>query len=217
MRSGSTGASMSSKKFDQSREGARLQSTNGNLSSRLIAAFATAAALAFGLRATIDLFGEVRYWSPETPVEYAAVALTSLALLLLGGTLWAMGRAWKGSKTKTGLMAKFSGFSINVAATAAVVVAVSNFLEDYLRMRWFGTTFVAGGLVLILALLTATVALFAATPPKETAEAVLLLAITVGVASLAFLFVASAALLAAAAYHGWGRPKSRNRPDLAGT
>ena len=207
---------MSSRMFDQSRKGARLQTAHGKSGSRRIAVLATLTALAVGLRGALDLFGEVTYWNPQTPRDYAAVVLSSIAFLLLGSTLWAIGQDWKGRKTKTGRMARFRRFSIAVAGIAAVVISVSNFLEDYLLMRWFGATFVAGSLVLFVALLVATLARFAAPPRKETAEAFLLLAITAGVIFSALSpFPAVAALLAAAAYYSFGLRRGRDQADPA--
>lgn len=102
-----------------------------------------------------NAFGEIRYWSPETPLEYTAVALLSVALLFLGATLWALGSFWATHDHLPGRAAKLSWLAVRVAGVAAVVVSVSNFLEDYLRLRWFGMTFVIGALALLLGLLCA--------------------------------------------------------------
>lgn len=188
----------------------------GHPGSRPVAVLATLAAVAFGLRAVIELPGEVTYWDPQTPRDYAAVALTSLALLFLGGTLWAMGRTGQRMDTRTRKAARVSRVSLRTAAAAALVVSFSNFLEDFLRLRWFGTTFVAGILVLSLALLTATVARFAATPRKAPAEALLLLAITAGVVFLSLsMFLACLALLAVAAYYARSRITTVRPPSDA--
>jgi uncharacterized membrane protein YvlD (DUF360 family) len=65
-------------------------------------------------------------------------------------------------------------------------------------------------LFLFLALLAATVARFVAARGNATAEPVLLLAITVGIAFLGFsMFVATAALLVVAAYHVRGGLRRR--------
>lgn len=207
---------MASRMFDQSRKGARLQTAQGKSGPRRIAVLATLTALAVGLRGALDLTGEVRYWNPQTSLDYAAVVLASLAFLLLGSTLLAIGQDWKSSTIKTGRMARFSRFAISVAAVAAAVVSASNFLEDYLRLRWFGATFIAGSLILFGAMLATTVARFAAHPRKETAEAFLLLAITAGVILSALSAIpAVAALLAAAAYYAFGTRKGRDHPDPA--
>jgi uncharacterized membrane protein YwzB len=167
--------------------------------SRVVVVTAVLASFAFGARAAVNAFGEIRYWSPETPLEYTAVALLSVAMLFLGATLWALGSFWATDDHPPGRAAKLSWLSVRVAALAAVLVAVSNFLEDYLRLRWFGMTFVIGGIALLLGLLCAT-GLRLAAPRVDKVEGILL---------------GAAALLLLAAYHAWFRDRRRPAPRAA--
>jgi hypothetical protein len=184
--------------------------------SRFVVVTAALAGFAFGARAAVNAFGEIRYWSPETPLEYTAVALLSVAMLFLGATLWALGGFWATHDDLPGRAAKLSWFAVRTAAVAAVLVAVSNFLEDYLRLRWFGLTFVIGALALLLGLLCAT-GLRLAAPRVDKVEGILLLALTVGVVLLSFAMgVGAAALLLLAAYHAWFRDRRRRAPRAAG-
>lgn len=184
--------------------------------SRFVVVTAVLAGVAFGARAAVNAFGEIRYWSPETPLEYTAVALLSVAMLFLGATLWALGSFWATHDHLPGRAAKLSWLAVRVAGVAAVVVSVSNFLEDYLRLRWFGMTFVIGALALLLGLLCAT-GLRLAAPGVDKVEGVLLLALTVGVVLLSFAMgVGAAALLLLAAYHAWFRDRRRSVPRSAG-
>lgn len=181
--------------------------------SRVVAVLGVLTGVAFGARATVKAFGEIRYWSPETPLEHSAVALFSVATLFLGGTLWALGAFWKTHDHLPGRAAKFSRFSVGVAAIAAVVYSVSNFLEDYLLLRWFGITFIIGAIVLLLGLLCAGCARLAVTPREDKVEGILLLANAAGVLFLSFsMGVAAAAVLLLAAYHVWFRDKLHARP-----
>lgn len=207
---------MSGNTFDRSRDGEQRQNAPLKSGSRRIALLAAMAAWAVGLRGTLDLVGEVRYWNPQTALDYTAVVLTSIAFLLAGCTFRAIGGDWRDSTAKTGRMARFSRYALATAAIAAVVISISNFLEDFLRLRWFGTTFVAGSLVLFAALLAATVARFAAMPRKEISDAVLLLGITAGIiASPLSAFPACAAFLAVAAYYAFGLPRWRGHQYAA--
>lgn len=183
--------------------------------SRFVAVAAALAGFAFGARAAVNAFGEIRYWSPETPLEYTAVALLSVAMLFLGATLWALGSFWATHDHLPGRAAKLSWFAVRVAAVAAVLVSVSNFLEDYLRLRWFGLTFVIGSIALLLGLLCAT-GLRLAAPRVDRVEGILLLAISVGVVLLSFAMgVGAATLLLLAAYHAWFRDRRRPAPHAA--
>ena len=184
--------------------------------SRFVVVTAALAGFAFGARTAVSAFGEIRYWSPETPLEYTAVALLSLATLFLGATLWALGSFWATHDQLPGRAAKLSRFAVRLAAIAAVLVSVSNFLEDYLRLRWFGLTFVIGGIGLLLGLLCAT-GLRLAAPRVDKVEGILLLAMTVGVVLLSFAMgVGATALLLLAAYHAWFRDRRRSAPRAAG-
>lgn len=180
--------------------------------SRVVVVTAALAGFAFGVRAALNVLGDIRYWSPETPLEYTAVALLSVAMLLLGATLWALGSFWGTHDHLPAWTARLSRFSVRVAAIAAVVVSVSNFLEDYLRLRWFGMTFVIGGIVLLLGLLCAT-GLRLAAPGVDKVEGILLLGITASVLLLSFsMGVGAVSLLLLAAYHAWFRDKRRPAP-----
>jgi hypothetical protein len=180
--------------------------------SRVVVVTAALAGFAFGVRAAINAFGEIRYWSPETPLEYTAVALLSVAMVFLGATLWALGNFWGTHDHLPGWTARLSRFSVRLAAIAAVVVSLSNFLEDYLRLRWFGMTFVIGGIALLLGLLCAT-GLRLAAPCVDKVEGILLLAVTAGVLLLSFsMGVGVMSLLLLAAYHAWFRDRRRPAP-----
>lgn len=183
--------------------------------SRFVIVTAALAGFAFGARAAVNAFGEIRYWSPETPLEYTAVALLSVAMAFLGATLWAVGSSWATHDHLPGRAAKLSWFAVRTAAVAALVVSVSNFLEDYLRLRWFGLTFVIGGIALLLGLLCAT-GLRLAAPRADKVEGILLMALTAGVVLLSFAMgVGAAALLLLAAYHAWFRDRRRPGPYTA--
>ena len=183
--------------------------------SRFVVVAAALAGIAFGARGVLNALGDIRYWSPETPLEYTAVALLSVAMLFLGATLWALGSFWATDDHLPGRAAKLSRFAVQVAAVAAVLVSISNFLEDYLRLRWFGLTFVMGAIALLLGLLGAT-GLRLAAPGADKVEGILLLALTAGVLFLSFsMAVGAAALLLLAAYHVWFRDRRRVRPGAA--
>lgn len=183
--------------------------------SRFVVVTAALAGVAFAARAAVNALGEIRYWSPETPLEYTAVALLTVAMLFLGASLWALGSIWATHDYLPGRAAKLSWFAVRAAGVAAVVVSVSNFLEDYLRLRWFGMTFVIGAIALTLGLLCATVLRLAA-PRVDKVEGVLLLALTAGVVLLSFAMgVGAAALLLLAAYHAWFRDRRHSAPRVA--
>jgi len=183
--------------------------------SRFLVVASALAGFALGARAAVSAFGEIRYWSPETPLEYTAVALLSVAMLFLGATLWALGSFWATHDHLPGRAAKLSRFAVRVAAVAAVLVSVSNFLEDYLRLRWFGMTFVIGAIALLLGLLCAT-GLRLAAPRVDKVEGILLLALTVGILLMSLAMgVGAAALLLLAAYHAWFRDRRRSEPRSA--
>ncbi|WP_457966129.1 hypothetical protein M1E17_06050 [Arthrobacter sp. D1-29] len=184
--------------------------------SRFVAVAAALAGFAFGVRGVLNTLGEIRYWSPETPLEYTAVALLSVAMLFLSAALWALGSFWATHDHLPGQAAQWSRFAVRVAAVAAVLVSVSNFLEDYLRLRWFGLTFVMGSIALLLGLLAAIVLRLAA-PGVDKVEGILLVALTAGVVLMSFAMgVGSASLLLLAAYHAWFRDRRRVGPRAAG-
>ena len=183
--------------------------------SRFVVVAAALGGFAFGVRGVLSTLGEIRYWSPETPLEYTAAALLSVAMLFLGATLWALGSVWATHDHLPRRAAKLSRFAVRMAAVGAVLVSVSNCLEDYLRLRWFGLTFVMGSIALLLGLLAAT-SLRLAAPGVDKIEGMLLLALTAGVVLLSFsMGVGAAALLLLAAYHAWFRDRRRVRARAA--
>lgn len=184
--------------------------------SQLVAGAAALAGIAFGARAAVDSLGDIRYWSPETPLEYTAVALLSVAMLFFGATLLALGSFWATHDYLPGRAAKVSWLAIRVGGVAAIVVSVSNFLEDYLRLRWFGLTFVIGSIALLLNLLVAS-GLRLAAPGADKVEGILLVAVSAGVLLLSFsMSVGAATLLLLAGRHSWFPEKHRPRPPVAG-
>ncbi|WP_258805134.1 hypothetical protein [Pseudarthrobacter sp. NS4] len=206
---------MSEKDSPQGRRYTNQYFTGVALARPQFVAAAALAGFAFGARAALNALGEIRYWSPETPLEYTAVALLSVAMLFLGATLLALGSFWATHDYLPGRAAKMSWVAARVAGIAAVVVSVSNFLEDYLRLRWFGLTFVIGAIALLLSLLVAS-GLRLAPPRVDKVEGILLLAISAGVLLLSFsMAVGAAALLLLVGRHTWFRDQPRLRPPVA--
>jgi hypothetical protein len=104
-------------------------------------------------RAVIELY-RPDYWNPRTPLDYAAVAGTSLALLTLAFGLWGFylykpappSRAqsvWRGAVMAT--------------CGSATIVGISNFIEDALGVQGLGFVWVIGILTLLTGLLIAGV------------------------------------------------------------
>ena len=110
-----------------------------------------AAGLAWLARATIGLY-KPDYWSPRTPLDYAAVVGTSLALLLLAVGLWGF---YLQNPVSPGRAQTIWRMGIVVACISALTIGLSNFIEDALNVNGLGYVWVIGILALTAGLLIA--------------------------------------------------------------
>jgi len=114
------------------------------------------AGLVWSGRAAQEFTGP-NYWNPRTPLDYTAVIGTSLAFLLLSVALVGLVRRYPlpaTGKQKVWLV----GMSLAIVATA--VVGVSNFGEDAMGVKAFGSLFAFGGIGTVLGLTAATAGAF---------------------------------------------------------
>lgn len=108
---------------------------------------------------------EPRYWSPSTPLDYAAVALSSVALLAAALALGALVRhTWLSGPARAAL---------GLASLGSLVAGVSNFLEDWLRLAGFGAGWVAGAAAFGIGMLATSLALLAARHTRTLGAALL--------------------------------------------
>lgn len=115
-----------------------------------------AAGLAWLTRAMIGLY-KPDYWSPRTPLDYAAVVGTSLALWLLALGLWGF---YLQNPASPGRAQTVWRVSVGVASLSALTISVSNFIEDALHVKGLGIVWVIGILSLTAGLLMAGVSAF---------------------------------------------------------
>jgi hypothetical protein len=135
-----------------------------------------AAGLVFALRAAIGLFSP-DYWSPQSPLDYAAAASTSLAFVCLAVGLWGFSQSQPVRPTPSHPEAPFFGaegshprrqqriasiwrLAVAIACISAAAIGVSNFLEDVLGLKGLGAVWVGGILVLLAGLLAAGASAF---------------------------------------------------------
>lgn len=117
---------------------------------RLILALAGLAWLA---RAVMALYGP-DYWSPRTPLDYAAVVGTSLSLMLLAVGLWGF---YHHNSTAPSRAQTVWRVGVWLTCTSAFIVGVSNFLEDAVGIKGLGYVWVIGVIAVFVGLLIAGV------------------------------------------------------------
>jgi hypothetical protein len=115
-----------------------------------------AAGLAWLTRAVIGLY-RPDYWSPRTPLDYAAVVDTSLALLLLAVGVWGF---YLHNPMSPGRAQTVWRLGIAVTCVSAFTIGVSNFIEDALNVKGLGYVWVIGILALLAGLLIAGLSAF---------------------------------------------------------
>jgi len=99
-------------------------------------------------RAFLELT-EPAYYSPESFLDYAAVILTSLALLGFAGGLLSM---WGRRPIRRG------SFLLLIAGLGITVEALGNFLEDVMDLEVGGHLYTIGGITGAISLLIASIA-----------------------------------------------------------
>jgi hypothetical protein len=117
--------------------------------------FVFASLAAFG-RGLLELYRPA-YWNPRTALDYAAVAGTSLMLLLLALGLWGFFRQHAVSSSRAAFIWRAG---IVTSCISAAIVGISNFVEDAFSVKGLGYVWVVGILVLFEGLLTAGVSAF---------------------------------------------------------
>lgn len=118
-----------------------------------------AAGLVFVLRAAIGLFNP-DYWSPQSPLDYAAAASTSLAFVCLSVGLWGFSRSRPGRPTRPSRAHAAWRIAVSVCWFSAAAIGVSNLLEDVLGLKALGIVWVVGILALLAGLLGAGASAF---------------------------------------------------------
>ncbi|MGQ0605029.1 MAG: hypothetical protein ACT4QE_25395 [Anaerolineales bacterium] len=114
------------------------------------------AGLAWLARAVIALYGP-DYWSPRTPLDYAAVVGTSLGLILLALGLWGFYQHNPAPPSRAQTVWRVG---VWLACASAFIVGVSNFIEDALNVKGLGYVWAFGILTLTAGLLVAGVSAF---------------------------------------------------------
>lgn len=114
------------------------------------------AGLAWLARAAIGLFGP-DYWRPRLPLDYAAVAGTSLALILTAAGVWGVYRHHPAPPSRA-QRAWRAGVWLTWAS--ALTIGVSNLLEDAVGLRALGSVWVIGIVTLLIGLLIAGASAF---------------------------------------------------------
>ena len=109
------------------------------------------AGIAWLVRGVIAFYGP-DYWSPHTPLDYAAVLVTSLALFLMAVGIWGF-YLHNPAPASRAQMAWRIG--VTVTCAAALTISVSNFTEDALGVSSLGYVWVIGILALLAGLLVA--------------------------------------------------------------
>lgn len=115
-----------------------------------------AAGLAWLVRAIIGVY-QPDYWSPRTPLDYAAVVGTSAALILTAVGVWGFYLHHPAPPSRAQTVWRVS---VLVICISAFTVGVSNFVEDALGVKGLGMVWVVGILALTAGLLSAGVSAF---------------------------------------------------------
>ncbi len=114
------------------------------------------AGLAWLARAVIALYGP-DYWSPRTPLDYAAVVGTSVALVLMAVGLWGFYQHHSAPPSRAQTVWRIG---VAVVCISALTVSISNFIEDALGVKALGGVWVIGILALPAGLLIAGISAF---------------------------------------------------------
>jgi hypothetical protein len=104
-------------------------------------------------RAAQGLF-DPDYWNPRTTFDYLAVVGTSIQWLLLSAILWGVYRKYP---LPASYKQRIWQIGIIIAVVSAIVVSVSNFVEDAIDISSFGSMYVYSSFGLILGLLLAEI------------------------------------------------------------
>lgn len=115
-----------------------------------------AASVTWLARAVIGLY-EPDYWSQRTPLDYAAIIRTSIALILTALAVWGF---YLHYPAPTSRAQKVWRWSVFVICVSAFTVGISNFIEDALRIKGLGYVWVIGILALTTGLLFAGISTF---------------------------------------------------------
>lgn len=115
-----------------------------------------AAGCAWLVRGVIALYGP-DYWSPRTPLDYAAVVGTSLALILTALGVWGFYQQHPATPSRAQTV-----WRVGIMATcvSALTVGISNFIEDALNVNGLGDVWAFGILTLTAGLISAGVSAF---------------------------------------------------------
>lgn len=114
------------------------------------------AGLAWLTRAAIGLY-EPDYWSPRTPLDYAAVVGTSAALILTALGVWGFYQNYPTPASRAQPVWRIGVF---ITCVSAFTIGVSNFIEDALNVKDLGLVWVIGIIVLLAGLLSASLSAF---------------------------------------------------------
>lgn len=114
------------------------------------------AGLTWLARAFIALYGP-DYWSPRTPLDYAAVIVTSVALMLTAVGVWGF---YQHNPAPSSRAQTIWRIGIAITCVSAFTVGVSNFIEDALNVKGLGIVWVIGIIALLVGLLIAGVSAF---------------------------------------------------------
>jgi len=88
------------------------------------------------IRAGLEVVVQPAYWNPQTPVDYAAVAGTSIALFLLALGVWSIHR----NRKPQGRLSKWIWYvGVILVCGGAIVTGFANFFEDWMGIKAFGT------------------------------------------------------------------------------
>lgn len=109
------------------------------------------AGIAWLVRGVIAFY-DPDYWSPRTPLDYAAVVGTSLALFLMAVGIWGFYLQNPAPASRAQLAWRIG---ITVTCVAALTISISNFTEDALGVNSLGYVWVIGMLALLSGLLVA--------------------------------------------------------------
>lgn len=114
------------------------------------------AGLAWLARAVMALYGP-DYWSPRTPLDYAAGVGTSAALILTAVGVWGF---YQHYPAPPGRAQTAWRVGITVTCVSALTIGISNFVEDALNVNGLGYVWVIGILSLTAGLLIAGLSAF---------------------------------------------------------
>jgi hypothetical protein len=123
-----------------------------------------------GLRGVVHVF-RPQYWDPQGLVDYLAVAGTSAMFLSLAVAFASLAVGVR--RTGSGVAA----VALAVAASASASVGVSNGLEDAVRWRAFGWGFVFSGILFVISLAVAGVAMVVKRESRMLGVCLILLAL----------------------------------------